>query len=180
MPYRTLYTDLPNNALYWSPDLYEFIEVTDLDSAAGVEGAILISRGAPFLHRKWIVGGAESMGLDHIRERLGPKEWSPRPEGKSEIDAIVEAFERWQKLGVPFHNLPDNQKTLVDMAAEAAFMYGGFDGGSDRATLVVERGLYDEDERERMENQWVASIEETRKPLDKVTEILEDWGVAEP
>lgn len=162
--FYTLYADanIEYGGLFFNPDALEFVEVIDLDSASGVDGTSLITRGGAFFDEKVIRGGASVVG------------------NEAKADEMVEAALAWNNSSTPFEDLPKKQRDLILMAAEAVFSYMGMDGGPDRIEMVIDKS-YEEsvEKKDSIGYEWGArDVVVSSDPRKAIWKILRQMGVS--
>lgn len=177
--------DITAGGLFFDPRDEAYVEVTDLDSAAGVEGGTLIQRGLCYIDSNRIREAVKSFGhnVDGEDLVLGWNRWNERGFrhyqeerfGVFEGGPVMEDSHKWG-------DLPRKDKERVAIVAEAVFRYYGFQDRASTTILVMEKGLgLTVADKKRLKSEWGASevimAEDTRKSVWKVLRV---FGVRKP
>lgn len=130
--------DRSQGGLWWNNDTSAMVEVIDLDSAAGVDGATLIEEGDAHITAERIYAGGGPAGhSEEIRNQM------------------AEAWEWWDEEGGIFEVLPLQIQERILQGVEA--VHAGFHFDVDRKFLVVDSSYRESAERaEELAEEWGA------------------------
>lgn len=196
---------------WFNPVTMEMIEVIDLDSASGVDGTSAIERGPVYIDEDRLREAGKSLGWEFQAPQPppmpeGPREWMPRSYSKKwepppqpgnlfwvpETPLIEKIAGAWRRFGElerehrfdtekAFLALDPEKRELVLQGADGIHSYYGFDGGSDRRHLVIEKGSDSEEDADSLIDQWGARDAVVAKdPRKAVWKILKELGVKRP
>lgn len=159
MSYYELHGDVNilYGGLWFDPDGGSFVEVIDMESAAGVEGAHLVEEGRAFLSDKVIREGAQAYGQADQAEN---------------VIALVSQWDGIKK----FASLPKPVQNAVLLAAEWVYGYMGMDGGPEQMFWVIDKSSSSKtfEEVKDVPPDWVVV---TKNPKAAILKILRNWGV---
>ncbi len=197
--FRGLYVDgdILAGGTWVNPDDQTFVQVIDMESAAGFDGVNVIEKGVGAVNNETVMRGLEMNGLFTLEPppatdppRRGRKAWDPTarysdvptpqpgqlfwtpksPEGPRIIATwmvFAESVETFDELAKP-------DQVDVLRALEGAFAYAGFDGSPDHSVIVIDRGS-----DERKNPQWKNAII-SKNPERIIWRELKKMGVEKP
>lgn len=182
-----------SGALWYDPDGWEFVEVTDLDSSTGIQGVTMIQMGSAIIDEELIRKGAEFTGQGQERPPArpeGPREWSPSwrrwPPPKpghlfwvpdpGPVEKYVDAWKAFEEEQVKPKEMPIDMLEALLSAAECAYAYRGMDVSW--TILVVEKTSPEFKHLEEVRLQWGASqAVPTTNPDRTVWKALKQFGI---
>lgn len=145
--------DIRYGGLWFDPWNMEFVEVINLDDAAGVESAWLIIRGRAYIDEESIMEGLETIGQEHL------------------ADKVITAFRRKKP--------PLN---MLLKAAEATYAYKGMGEPPDESHIVIQEGTPAAEKPETTAMKWRVRPENiviTTSPESTIWEVLEQlFGIS--
>lgn len=191
MGFYELYVDrdVLQGGLWFDPESSEYVEVIDMDDAAGEKGVTFVSRQSLAITEDLVRRALTNDGLFELEKPPSPpksgKWWSPagfRPKPRPgylfwlpRIPSgyrIMESWLRWESLlneGEPFPSLSEQERDDVLGAAESVHRYAG-------ATEIETRTVIDKEHSARYRDQFPDATL-TWHPKKAVLEILEEWGI---